>query len=354
MLWHSAVGNLTGIDEQPSVLVRRVGAAGHLVLNRPRAINALTLEMVEIMDRALADWEADPDVACVLLTGAGERGLCAGGDIVMTRESVLGDGGRWAREFWRAEYRLDARIARYPKPFVVAMDRIVMGGGVGVACHASHRLASERLVLAMPEVGIGLHPDCGAAYLLARSPGELGTHLVLTGGRIGAADAVLCGLADRVVASESLAELPALLADGGVERAIAGLPAPDPMPVAELESARSWIDDAYRGGSVEAILGRLHELEDPRAAETAATIETKSPTALKVSLEALRRAGEMATVEQCLSQDLRVSSVCATDPDLVEGIRAQVVDKDREPHWSPPTLAEVTPAMVDAHFVPVE
>ncbi|MFN8215186.1 MAG: enoyl-CoA hydratase/isomerase family protein [Solirubrobacterales bacterium] len=206
-----------------------------------------------------------PDVGCVVLTGAGERGLCAGGDIVMMRDSVLGDEARGARMFWRAEYLLDARIARYPKPFVAAMDGIVIGGGVGLACHASHRLASERLVLAMPEVGIGLHPDCGGAYLLARSPGELGTHLVLTGRHIGAADAVLCGLADRVVASEGFEELPALLTDGRVEEVVQGLS--EPPAEAPLEVERRWIDDAYRGGSVEAILARLRELEDPRAGE---------------------------------------------------------------------------------------
>lgn len=336
------------------MLVRRVDAVGHLALNRPRAINALTLEMVEILDRALSDWERDPEVGCVLLTGAGERGLCAGGDIVMMRESVLGDGGRAARGFWRGEYLLDARIARYPKPFVAAMDGIVMGGGLGLACHASHRLATERLVLAMPEVGIGLHPDCGGAYLLARTPGELGTHLTLTGGRIGAADAVLCGLADRVVSAASLSGLPELLADGQVDEAVATLPAP-PAGVGEpdLATDRGWIDDAYRGDSVEAILARLLGLEDPRAGEAAATIATKSPTALKVSLAALRRAREMTSIEQCFVQDFRISVACAADPDLVEGIRAQVVDKDREPRWRPATLHEVTEQAVAAHFAEV-
>ncbi|HEX3240856.1 MAG TPA: enoyl-CoA hydratase/isomerase family protein [Solirubrobacterales bacterium] len=339
---------------EPSVLVRRVGAAGHLVLNRPRAINALTLEMVETLDRALVDWETDPEVTCVLLTGAGERGLCAGGDIVMMRDSILGDGARTARTFWRAEYLLDARIAAYPKPFVAAMDGIVMGGGVGLACHATHRLASERLVLAMPEVGIGLHPDCGAAYLLARSPGQLGTHLVLTGGRIGAADAVLCGLADRVVSAESLAQLPELLAEGRVEEAVAGLPGPPDPVEPTLLPERGWIDDGYRGASVEAILARLHGLDDPAAAAAAATIESKSPTALKVSLAALRRAREMTSLEQCFDQDYRVSAACAADPDLVEGIRAQVVDKDREPRWRPSALSAVTEAAVERHFAAVD
>jgi enoyl-CoA hydratase len=342
-------------DSKSSVLVRRVGAAGHLILNRPRAINALTMEMVEALDRTLNDWKTDPEVACVLLSGAGERGLSAGGDIVMMRDSILADDARSARAFWRAEYLLDARIARYPKPFVVAMDGVVMGGGVGLACHAAHRLAGERLELAMPEVGIGLHPDCGAAYLLARAPGEIGTHLVLTGGRIGATDAVLCGLADQVVSADSLARLPELLADGRVEEAVAGLSAPrDPVGEPGLVAERAWIDVAYAGSSVEAILAGLHALGDPRAADAAAMIETRSPTALKVSLAALRRAREMTTLEHCFDQDYRVSTACAADPDLVEGIRAQVVDKDREPRWRPSALSEITRDAVDRHFAAVD
>lgn len=338
------------------MLVRRVGAAGHLVLNRPRAINALTLEMVETLDRALTEWETDRRIACVVLTGAGERGLCAGGDVVMMRDSVLRDEARRARAFWRAEYLLDARIARYPKSFVAVMDGIVMGGGVGLACHASHRLATERLVLAMPEVGIGLHPDCGAAYLLARSPGELGTHLALTGARVDAADAVLCGLADRVISAASLAELPNLLAGGRVEEVVTALPG-GPNPAAEpppLATERAWIDEAYAGISVEAIVGRLRKLDIPAASEAVATIEVKSPTALKVSLAALRRARAMTDVEQCLDQDYRVSTACAADHDLVEGIRAQVVDKDREPRWRPSALSAVTRDVIDRHFAAVD
>jgi enoyl-CoA hydratase len=332
--------------------VRREGSLGHLVLNRPRAINAIDLEMVEALDSTLAAWETDPDVDRVLLTGAGERGLCSGGDIVMVREAAEAGEPERARAFWRAEYLLDFRIARYPKPFVVAMDGVVMGGGVGLAAHASHRLATERLRLAMPEVGIGLHPDCGAAFLLARAPGELGTHLVLTGRSVGAADAALCGLVDRLLPASALAELPALLREGGVEEAIAR--ASSPAPAAEgaggLAGDRAWIDAAYRLDSVEEIIAALWAREEDAAHAAAAEIETRSPTSLKVSFEALRRARRMPALEHCLEQDYRVSTGCLADHDLMEGIRAQVVDKDREPRWRPATLAAVGEAEVARHF----
>lgn len=337
------------------VLVRREGALGHLTLNRPEAINAIDLSMVETLDAALAAWQLDPGISCVLLTGAGKRGLCAGGDIVMMRDSIRFGEPQRARAFWRAEYLLDARIARYPKPFVVAMDGIVMGGGVGLASHAGHRLASERLGIAMPEVGIGLHPDCGAAFLLAAAPGELGTHLTLTGRRVGAADAVLCGLADRVVSAAALADLPALLRDGSVGDVLDALPGPaeGALGESELEPQRAWIDEAYRGDSVARILEALRARPEAAATAAAETIETKSPTSLKVSLEALRRAREMTSLEQCFDQDYRISTACLADPDLPEGIRAQVVDKDHEPRWRPAGLAEVGPEDVERHFLAV-
>jgi enoyl-CoA hydratase len=341
-------------SSQPDVVVGRTGSVGLLELNRPRAINALTLEMVEILDAALAAWEVDSEISCVLLRGAGERGFCAGGDIVMMRDSVLAAEPQRARAFWRGEYLLDARLARYPKPVVVAMDGIVMGGGVGLGGHASHRLVTERSIVAMPEVGIGLHPDCGVAYLLARAPGELGTHLTLTGDRIDGANAVLCGLADRVVSAAALAELPVLLAERGVEAAVAALPEPEGgTPAPSLVAERDWIDAAYRGDSVGAVLGVLRGRQEPGAAAAAATIATRSPTSLNVSFRALRNAREMTSLEQCFDQDYRVSTACATDADLVEGIRATVVDKDFEPRWNPPDLAAVDEAEVARHFEPV-
>ncbi|MET9254200.1 enoyl-CoA hydratase/isomerase family protein [Streptomyces sp. NPDC003717] len=338
-------------DESEPVLLHTEGRAGHLVLNRPRALNALTHEMVRRLQEALDAWEHDPAVETVVLTGAGERGLCAGGDIRAIHDDARDGDGTASAAFWRDEYRLDARIARYPKPYVAVMDGIVMGGGVGVSAHGGVRVVTERSVVAMPETGIGFVPDVGGTHLLSRAPGELGTHLALTGARIGAGDALLCGLADHHVPS---AALPDLLAD------LAQLPAPQaverharPAPPAELAGRREWIDACYAADDAEEIVRRLHAHGDPAAKEAAETLLAKSPTAVKATLAALRRARRLDTLEEVLDQEYRVSCAMLTAPDLVEGIRAQVVDKDRTPRWSPAGLAEVADAEVERLFAPL-
>ncbi|WP_069813207.1 enoyl-CoA hydratase/isomerase family protein [Streptomyces sp. TP-A0874] len=332
-----------------SVLLRTEGRAAYLTLNRPKALNALTHAMVRRIDEALAAWERDPAVETVVLTGAGERGLCAGGDIRAIYEDARA-GGTASTAFWRDEYRLNARIARYPKPYVAVMDGIVMGGGVGVSAHGACRIVTERSVIAMPETGIGFVPDVGGTYLLGLAPGELGTHLALTGERIGAGDALLCGLADHFVPS---AALPGLLRD------LATLPVPEALePYArypepgELDGHRPWIRACYRGESVEEIIARLRGHGDPAAARVAGTLAEKSPTALKVTLAAMRRARRLGPLERVLEQEYRISCAALSSPDLVEGIRAQVIDKDRSPRWSPPTPAEVTEAEVARFFAP--
>ncbi|MEU9410207.1 enoyl-CoA hydratase/isomerase family protein [Streptomyces sp. NPDC048281] len=340
---------MTGAEEH--VLLHVDGRAGHITLNRPKAINALSHAMVRRIDEALTEWEHDPAVQTVVVTGAGERGLCAGGDIRAVHDDARDGDGSAAAAFWRDEYRLNARIARYPKPYVALMDGIVMGGGVGVSAHGSVRIATERSRIAMPETGIGFVPDVGGTYLLGRAPGELGTHLALTGASIGAADAVLCGLADHCLPAGAI---PAFVA------ALAALPVPEALarrvrqaPEGELAGHRAWIDACYAAGTVEEIVRRLLAHGDPAAKETADTLLTRSPTALKVTLAALRRARELGSLERVLDQEYRVSCATLATHDLVEGIRAQVVDKDRTPHWSPATLAEVTDADVDRFFAPL-
>ncbi|MEU9337879.1 enoyl-CoA hydratase/isomerase family protein [Streptomyces sp. NPDC048290] len=327
------------------------GRAAHVVLDRPEALNALSHAMVRDIDRALTDWAADPAVETVVLTGAGERGLCAGGDIRAIHADARDGDGTATAAFWYDEYHLNARIARYPKPYVAVMDGIVMGGGVGLSGHGSVRIVTERSRVAMPETGIGFVPDVGGTHLLGLAPGELGTHLALTGAAIGAGDALLTGLADHYVPA---ATLPALLADLG------DLPVRDalarhaqPPPAGELAAHRAWIDACYSAPDVEEIVERLFAHGDPAAKETAETLLTRSPTALKVTLAALRRARRLGSLEQVLDQEYRVSLAALTAPDLVEGIRAQVVDKDRAPRWSPATLAEVTDTEVARHFQPL-
>ncbi|MEV0253520.1 enoyl-CoA hydratase/isomerase family protein [Streptomyces sp. NPDC050732] len=338
-------------DDSP-VLVRREGRAGHLVPNRPRAINALNHAMVRIMADALDAWERDGAVATVVLTGAGERGLCAGGDIRSIHDDVRAGRATASAAFWHDEYQLNARIARFPKPYVAVMDGIVMGGGVGVSAHGSVRVVTERSRVAMPETGIGFVPDVGGTYLLTRTPGELGTHLALTGTAVGAGDALLCGLADHFVPSERLREFTAALA--GAEAADVVRQYAAEAPAGELAGHREWIDHCYAADSVEEIVDRLHACGDRHAKEAAETILAKSPTSLKVTLAALRRARELPSLEAVLDQEYRVSCAALGSPDLPEGIRAQVVDKDRRPRWSPAELGQVTEADVARFFEPMD
>lgn len=333
------------------VLVRREGFVGHLILNRPRAINALTRSMVGTLQRVLDDWADDDAVRAVLLSGSGDRGLCAGGDIVAIHTAVRA-GGDEARGFWTEEYRLDAAIARYPKPFVSLMDGLVLGGGVGLSAHSAVRVVTERTRIGMPEVSIGFFPDVGGTFLLSRAPGELGTHLALTGGTATGADAIRLGLADHFVPSERLPELVAALATVPVEGALDAVAiAP---PASELAAQRDWIDTAYSGDDPVAIVRRLSESEEAAARAAADTIRTKSPTSVAVTLAALRRAAALPSLEAVLDQDLRIALHFTRGSEMLEGIRAQVIDKDRAPRWSPASLDEVDPAEVARYFDPVD
>ncbi|MFE7901895.1 enoyl-CoA hydratase/isomerase family protein [Streptomyces sp. NPDC057424] len=342
---------MSGAEEPEPVLLHTSGSAARITLNRPRALNALTHTMVRRIDEALVQWERIPAVHTVVITGAGERGLCAGGDIRAIHDDARDGDGTASAAFWRDEYRLNARIARYPKPYVALMDGIVMGGGVGVSAHGSVRVVTERTRVAMPETGIGFVPDVGGTHLLASAPGELGTHLALTGAQIGAADALLCGLADHFVPSASLGDLLDALAELPVREALAGHVRTPPQGV--LAAQRDWIDACYAADTVEDIVRRLLAHGAPAAKETAETLLTRSPTALKVTLASLRRARKLGRLELVLNQEYRVSCAALDLPDLVEGIRAQVVDKDRRPRWSPQTLAEVTDTDVERFFTPL-
>lgn len=330
-----------------SVLLRTEGRAAYITLNRPRALNALTHPMVLAIGAALDTWEKDGSIDTVVITGAGERGLCAGGDIRAIHADAVA-GGRASWDFWRDEYLLNARIARYPKPYVALMDGIVMGGGVGVSAHGRVRIVTERSAVAMPETGIGFVPDVGGTHLLARAPGELGTHLGLTGLVVGAADALLCGLADHFVPGERVAAFTSALAHEDASELVARYSAR--APKGELAGQREWIDACYAADSVESIVDRLLDHGDPAAKDAAQILLTRSPTSLKVTLAALRRARALGSLEPVLDQEYRVSCAAFAAPDLVEGVRAQVIDKDRRPRWSPATLAEVRESDVQRFF----
>ncbi|MDN3258857.1 enoyl-CoA hydratase/isomerase family protein [Streptomyces sp. CSDS2] len=333
------------------VLLRQEGRAAYLTLNRPEALNALNHVMVRRIGEALTAWEHDPAVETVVITGAGERGLCAGGDIRAVHDDARDGDGTASAAFWRDEYHLNARIARYPKPYVAVMDGIVMGGGVGVSAHGDVRVVTERSRIAMPETGIGFVPDVGGTHLLGRAPGELGTHLALTGAQIGAGDVLLCGLADHYLPSESL---PSFLADLAARPVAEALARHEQRPArGTLADQRAWIDACYAVGTVEEIVARLFAHGGPEAKEAAETLLAKSPTSLKVTLAAIRRARRLGSLERVLDQEYRVSCAALGSPDLVEGVRAQIIDKDRRPRWSPATLAEVTDADVARFFAPL-
>ncbi|NKX55874.1 enoyl-CoA hydratase/isomerase family protein [Arthrobacter mobilis] len=336
------------METSEEILIRRQGHLGHLILNRPKAMNALTHGMVTAMTQALAQWADNDSVVTVLLTGAGDRGLCAGGDIVAIYRDALAQGEATAR-FWADEYRLNAMIARYPKPYVAVMDGVVLGGGVGVSAHASLRVVTERTKVGMPETGIGFVPDVGGTWLLSRAPGELGTHVALTAGTITGADAIALGLADHFVDSAGLPALAEALAQADAAEAVRAMER-NSFPPSDLAAQREWVDACYASDSVEEILGALQACPVPAARAAAEAILAKSPSALKVTLASLRRARQLPNLEAVLDQEYRVSLRALAGPDMAEGIRAQVIDKDRTPRWTPPLLHEVTAADVGEYF----
>lgn len=335
---------------EPEVLLSERGALGRITLNRPKALNSLTLGMVRAMTEALQRWRDAEHIRVIAVDGADERGLCAGGDVRALHDAAKAGDETLAETFWAEEYQLNAALARYPKPVVGLMDGICMGGGVGVTAHGSHRVVTERSKIAMPEVGIGFVPDVGGTYLLQKAPGQLGVHLGLTGTTITGPDAIYCGLADHYVPSSSLEALLEALSDGDPDAALQKFAEQPPEP--PLAEHREWIDAAYSASTVEEILQRLRDRPEPAAREAADTIEQKSPTSLKVTLRSLRT--EFTSLEQALEQEYRVSLACVRIGDFVEGVRATLVDKDRNPAWSPKTLGEVDEQRVEKFFAPVE
>jgi enoyl-CoA hydratase len=340
------------------ILFERRGTAGVVTLNRPQALNAVTHGMVRSLGHWLERWARDPAVTRIVITASGQRAFSAGGDIRILHD--LGRSGRQeeALPFWRDEYRLNALIKSYPKPYVALIDGIVMGGGVGVSIHGSHRVAGDRFVFAMPEVGIGFFPDVGATFVLPRLPGEIGTFCALTGDRLGIADAVKAGVATHHIPSRHFDDvLEALCGSDAVDAVLAGFAAaPGQGPIL---ARRAAIDRLFAGDQVGAILARLeHDAgeTDPDAQwakTTAAVINAKSPTSLKIALAQMRR-GRAWSFAQCMKAEFRIVSRIVYSHDFYEGVRAVIIDKDNRPRWRPATLAEVGDAEVERYFAPLE
>jgi enoyl-CoA hydratase len=340
------------VAENEDVLVNVENGVGLITLNRPKAINSLTHPMVTAMSEVLTDWEHDDSVYAVVVEGAGERGLCAGGDIVVIYHSARADGSE-ARQFWYDEYLLNAQIGRFSKPYVALMDGIVMGGGVGVSAHGSVRVVTDTTKMAMPEVGIGLIPDVGGTLILSRAPGRLGLHAALTGANFDGADAIALGFADHFVPHDKLRAFKDAIVADGIDAALAAY-TQEPPP-SHLLAQRNWIDHCYAGDTAEDIVAALRGHDAGTAAVDAADlIAGRSPISVSVALQAIRRAAKLDTLEDVLRQEYRTSCGASRSHDLVEGIRAQVIDKDRNPKWSPASLAAVTTADVEAYFAPAD
>ena len=341
------------------IILERKGRVGSVTLNRPKALNALTQPMVLDLDARLKEWAEDASIAAVVVRGAarddGRVPFCAGGDIRLLYGEQDDPERDFATVFYAQEYRLNTLVFRYPKPYVALIDGVVMGGGVGISIHGSHRVMTERALFAMPETGIGLFPDVGATYFLPRLRGKAGLYLGLTGSRIGAADSLYLGLATHVVASDALQALDETLlatdlsgdAHAAIDRVLAESAADlGPAPLAAHQAA---IDRCFDAGSVEEIVANLEAEGSDWAEETRATLAQKSPTSLKVTYRQLTEHGER-DFEEAMALEYRLAMHCNLGVDFFEGIRAQIVDKDRNPAWRPARLEDVTAAAVDAYF----
>ncbi|HUH86094.1 MAG TPA: enoyl-CoA hydratase/isomerase family protein [Stellaceae bacterium] len=340
------------------ILLERQGGLGIVTLNRPKALNTLSLAMYRVFDPQLIRWGADPAVEAVLVRGAGDRAFCAGGDVraIYDARAESAGTGDYKADFFREEYRLIERVHRLPKPYVALVDGIAMGGGCGVSINGSHRVVSERAVFAMPEVHIGLFPDVGASRFLNLCPGRVGLYLALTGTRIRAADALYCGFATHYVPHDRLAALTvALAALGGngdrrraVDAAIANFAGDAGEP--PLATLQGEIDRCFGGGSVEEIVGALRRERAPWAQAALGAIERASPLSLKITFRQLQL-GRGMDIEAALALEYCLTQHVMAGHDFYEGIRALLVEKDNAPRWQHASLEEVSAAEVEGYFM---
>jgi enoyl-CoA hydratase len=331
-------------------LFEQRGALGLITLNRPKALNALTHGMCLSMSARLREWSRDPGIKAVAIRGTGDRAFCAGGDIRALYESGKA-GTPYALDFYRDEYRLNAAIKHFPKPYIALLRGIVMGGGVGVSVHGSHRVADETSVFAMPETGIGLFPDVGGSYFLPRCPGETGMYLALSGARLKTADMLHAGVATHHVPAARIDDLIARLAEGEIPDAAIGALAHDPG-AASLAGQRAMIDRMFSGPSVEAALAALDMDGGEWARDTATTIRSKSPTSLKVTHRQIRE-GRRLGFDDCMRMEFRMVNRIIAGHEFYEGVRDAIVEKDNAPKWLPAALSEVSDSDVDKYFAPL-
>ncbi|UUX59265.1 3-hydroxyisobutyryl-CoA hydrolase [Glutamicibacter halophytocola] len=310
----------------PEILTERRGHLGLITLNRPKALNALNTQMCQIFLDALLGWRDDPDISQVAVQGSGERGLCAGGDIVAIYQDIKERTGS-SENFWRIEYQLNVLINEYPKPYIALMDGIVLGGGIGISAHGSHRIVTNASKCGMPEVGIGFFPDVGGTHLLGKAPRAAGRLAALTGTKFGAADAILLGLADSYVPQEKLPSLLAALETEAAQSAIGRYAERPPQGFMH----EPWVQ-AFDEDNLRAVLLSLQNSDAPRAHEMAEALRAACPSSVRLTSELMRQAGNDLRTD--LKREFRAALHRLDDPDFAEGIRAAVIDKDRTPHWA--------------------
>ena len=342
-----------------SVLTKVEGGVGYITLNRPDALHALNLDMCETILAALRVWAQDPNVEIVLIDHAeGTRGFCAGGDIAMLRESGMSD-GRKARAFFEEEYRMNATIKAFPKPYIALMDGVTMGGGVGLSVHGSYRVATERTLFAMPETGIGLFPDVGGGWFLPRLRGELGTWLALTGARLKGTDVVAAGVATHFLPSELIPNLKTQIAEADFSAGAADMlgeilsRATHAVPAGGFEGHMDTINACFSAATAEEIVAALNTDGSDWALEQAKTIASKSPETVKVALRQVRDGAACQTFEDNMRMEYRIGWRKVQSPDFIEGVRAVIIDKDHKPNWAPDTLEGVSDADVARYFEPL-
>ena len=338
------------------VLIRTNGPIGHISLNRPKALHALTLDMCHAMSAALTEWENDDAIEAIILDHDEGRGFCAGGDINLLRESALNDGGKSGRKFFYDEYQLNHQMFTYPKPIVAFMDGVTMGGGVGIALPAKYRVATENTRFAMPETGIGLFPDVGGGWYLSRIGGRLGPFLALTGARLDGSEALWAGLATHYLPSDMLEDIKARITErpgriSGILSEPVGTPPPARIEGNALKIAKHFASDKYE--DILASLEAAIEAGDEWAVKERDTLGTKSPQTCKVALRQLAESLKLDDFADNMRMEYRIASRVLTRPDFAEGVRAVIVDKTHDPKWDPATPEGVSEELLDSIFAPL-
>ncbi len=343
------------MNDNSEILFEINGNIGLITLNRPKALNALTLNMIRLMDVKMRQWDDDRNVKAVVVRGIGEKAFCAGGDVRAVWQAGK-DGDKLSREFFYEEYMLNHLIYNYKKPYIALLDGITMGGGVGIAALGSHRVVSEKILFAMPETSIGLFPDVGGSWFLNKCPGELGMYLALTGARLKASDVIYTGIGTDFVKSDKIDQLQDALSNANYDNG-------DAVAIVDMIIANfdgdagdatininlDIINDCFNKNSVEEIISSLKSVDNDFTANILNDLGKKSPTSLKISFKQLRD-GKNMNFDNCMIMEYRLSQGCMANVDFYEGIRALLVDKDKSPIWSPNNLTDVGDDLVNQHF----